>query len=144
MSAENAATDDNEAKSAADLLAESERELDKAIGELGGQEAKPAAGDEPAAEAGPAEDMVIPQRRSTDNRVVMSIPVDVEVMLGKAEMRVSELMALKRGATVVLDRRIGEPVDVVVSGKRIARGEIIVLEEDSTRFGIRLTDVVES
>ncbi|MEZ5811863.1 MAG: flagellar motor switch protein FliN [Rhizobiaceae bacterium] len=143
MSAESAATDSNETRSATDLLADSERELDKAISELGGQE--PAADDDkPARDKAEAEAMATPQRRSTDNRVVMSIPVDVEVVLGKAEMRVSELMALKRGATVVLDRRIGEPVDVVVSGKRIACGEIIVLEEDSTRFGIRLTDVVEN
>jgi flagellar motor switch protein FliN/FliY len=42
---------------------------------------------------------------------------------------------------VALNRRIGEPVDVVVNGRRIARGEITVLESDPSRFGIRLTEI---
>jgi flagellar motor switch protein FliN/FliY len=57
-------------------------------------------------------------------------------------MPVSELMALQKGSTVALDRRIGEPVDVVVNGRKIARGEITVLESDSSRFGIRLTEII--
>ena len=57
-------------------------------------------------------------------------------MLGSTEMPVSELMALQKGSTVALNRRIGEPVDVVVNGRRIARGEITVLENDPSRFGI--------
>ena len=51
-------------------------------------------------------------------------------------------MALQKGSTVALDRRIGEAVDVVVNGRMIARGEITVLESDPSRFGIRLTEVV--
>ncbi len=47
----------------------------------------------------------------------------------------SDLMNLQKGSTVALDRRIGEPVDVMVNGRRIARGEITVVEGDSTRFG---------
>ncbi|MEX0346175.1 MAG: flagellar motor switch protein FliN [Rhizobiaceae bacterium] len=85
-----------------------------------------------------------PMRRETDNSVIMSIPVSIDVVLGTTEMPVHQLMALKRGTTVTLDRRIGEPVDVVVSGRRIARGEIVVLEDDPTRFGIKLTEVVET
>ncbi|WP_173934781.1 flagellar motor switch protein FliN [Chelativorans sp. Marseille-P2723] len=73
--------------------------------------------------------------------LVMGIPVEVQVMLGSAEMTVSELMALQRGCTVTLDRRIGEPVEIVVNGRRIARGEITVLEEDPSRFGVRLTEI---
>ncbi|MGB3833067.1 MAG: flagellar motor switch protein FliN [Mesorhizobium sp.] len=74
--------------------------------------------------------------------VIMDIPVDVQIVLGSAEMPVSQLMALEKGSTVALDRRIGEPVDVVVNGRRIARGEITVLESDPSRFGIRLTEIV--
>ena len=62
-------------------------------------------------------------------------------MLGSTEMPVSDLMALQKGSTVALNRRIGEPVDVVVNGRRIARGEITVLENDPSRFGIRLTEI---
>ena len=74
--------------------------------------------------------------------VIMNIPVDVQIVLGSTEMPVSELMALQKGSTVALDRRIGEPVDVVVNGRRIARGEITVLESDPSRFGIRLTEII--
>ena len=118
---------------------QSEHELDRAINEL--RMANEPEEPQTAAEAKPDS---TPMRRAADNRLVMSIPVNVDVVLGTAEIPVSELMSLKRGATVVLDRRIGDPVDVVVSGRRIARGEITVMEEDSTRFGIRLTEVVEN
>lgn len=73
--------------------------------------------------------------------VIMNIPVEVQIVLGTAEMPVAELMALQRGSTVALDRRIGEPVEVVVNGRRIARGEITVLDSDPSRFGIRLTEI---
>jgi flagellar motor switch protein FliN/FliY len=74
--------------------------------------------------------------------LIMNIPVDVQIVLGSAEMPVSELMALQKGSTVALNRRIGEPVDVVVNGRKIAKGEITVLEHDQSRFGIRLTEVI--
>jgi flagellar motor switch protein FliN/FliY len=77
-----------------------------------------------------------------NNAIIMNIPVDVQIMLGSAEMPVSELMALQKGSTVALDRRIGEPVDVVVNGRKIARGEITVLESDPSRFGIKLTEII--
>lgn len=74
--------------------------------------------------------------------IIMNIPVEVQVVLGSAEMPVSDLLALQKGSTVALDRKVGEPVDVVVNGRRIASGEITVLDNDPTRFGIRLTRVV--
>ena len=73
--------------------------------------------------------------------LIMNIPVDVQIVLGSAEMPVSELMALRKGSTVALNRRIGEPVDVVVNGRKIAKGEITVLENDPSRFGIKLTEI---
>ncbi|AZO61390.1 MAG: flagellar motor switch protein FliN [Mesorhizobium sp.] len=76
-----------------------------------------------------------------NSSIIMTIPVDVQIILGSTEMPVSELMALQKGSTVALNRRIGEPVDVVVNGRRIARGEITVLEHDPSRFGIRLTEI---
>lgn len=78
----------------------------------------------------------------TNSSIIMTIPVDVQIILGSTEMPVSDLMALQKGSTVALNRRIGEPVDVVVNGRRIARGEITVLESDPTRFGIRLTEII--
>jgi flagellar motor switch protein FliN/FliY len=57
-------------------------------------------------------------------------------------MPVSDLLALQKGSTVALNRRIGEPVDVMVNGRKIARGEITVLESDPSRFGIKLTEII--
>ncbi len=113
-------------------LEASDDQLNRAIEELRGvlQEEEQRAG-APAREA-----------TATNPGVILNIPVDVQIVLGSAEMQVSDLMALQKGSTVALNRRIGEPVDVVVNGRRIARGEITVLENDPSRFGIRLTEIV--
>lgn len=79
-----------------------------------------------------------------NNAIIMDIPVEVQIVLGSTQMPVSDLMALQKGSTVALDRRIGEPVDVVVNGRRIARGEITVLENDPSRFGVRLTEIINA
>lgn len=73
---------------------------------------------------------------------VLQIPVTVKVVLGTATMSVAALVKLGRGSVVALDRKVGEPVDVTVNGRLVARGEVVVLEEDSSRFGIALTEVV--
>ena len=73
--------------------------------------------------------------------VIMNSPVDVQLVLGSTEMAVSDLMGLQKGSTVALNRRVGEAVDVMVNGRRIARGEITVLDNDPSRFGIKLTEI---
>ena len=72
---------------------------------------------------------------------ILRIPVVMQVVLGTASIPVASLMKLGRGAVVPLDHRIGEPVDVVVNGRVIARGEVVVLEEDNSRFGVSLTEI---
>ena len=125
----------SQTKSEADLEAP-DVQLDRAIEELRGvlkEEEKRA---DPGVRANVAPDP------GASGSIIMNIPVDVQIVLGSAEMAVSELMALQKGSTVALNRRIGEPVDVVVNGRRIARGEITVLESDPSRFGIRLTEII--
>ncbi|TCM56038.1 flagellar motor switch protein FliN/FliY [Rhizobium sp. PP-F2F-G48] len=73
--------------------------------------------------------------------LIMDIPIDVQIVLGSSRMQVSGLMGLTEGATIALDRKIGEPVEIMVNGRVIGRGEITVLEEDDTRFGVRLIEV---
>lgn len=73
--------------------------------------------------------------------MVMRIPVSMEVVLGRAQMPLSKLMKLSRGAIVTLDRKVGEVVDVVVNNRVVARGEVIVLDEAQSRFGVCLTEV---
>ncbi len=108
-----------------------EDQLNKAIDELRGVL------NEDANDAGSA-----PSTPAGGNNVVMSIPVEVQIVLGSAEMAVSDLMGLQKGSTVSLNRRVGEPVDIVVNGRRIAKGEITVLEHDPSRFGVKLTEIV--
>jgi flagellar motor switch protein FliN/FliY len=73
---------------------------------------------------------------------IMRIPVAVQVVLGSATMPVASLIKLGRGAVIPLDHRVGEPVDVVVNGRIVARGEMVVVEDDESRFGVSLTEIV--
>jgi flagellar motor switch protein FliN/FliY len=103
-----------------------QHELNEAIEEL--QEDKPR-----AAKTGAAKPHL---------ELIMGIPVDVQVVLGGTTMPVANLMKLGRGAVITLDKQIGDPVDIVVNGRVIARGEVIVLEDDSSRFGVSLTEII--
>lgn len=71
--------------------------------------------------------------------LIADIPVRVTVELGKARKSVSEILSLTAGAVIELDKMAGEPVDVLVNGKLIARGEVVVIDEN---FGVRITDIV--
>ena len=74
--------------------------------------------------------------------MIMRIPITVKVVLGSATMPVANLTKLGRGAVIPLDRRVGDPVDVMVNGRIVARGEVVVVDEATSRFGISLTEVV--
>jgi flagellar motor switch protein FliN len=76
--------------------------------------------------------------------LIMDIPIDVQIVLGTSRMPVSGLMNLEEGAIIALDKKIGEPVEIMVNGRRIGRGEITVLENDDTRFGVKLIEVMTS
>ncbi|MBB3313006.1 flagellar motor switch protein FliN/FliY [Rhizobium sp. BK196] len=76
--------------------------------------------------------------------LIMDIPIDVQIVLGTSRMQVSGLMNLTEGATIALDKKIGEPVEIMVNGRKIARGEITVLDNDDTRFGVKLTEVLST
>ena len=76
--------------------------------------------------------------------LIMDIPIDVQIVLGSSRMQVSGLMNLTEGAIIALDKKIGEPVEITVNGRRIARGEITVLENDDTRFGVKLIEVLST
>jgi len=67
------------------------------------------------------------------------VPVELAVEIGRTQMTIRETLALGPGSIVTLDRLAGEPVDLLVNGKPIARGEVVVLDEE---FGLRVTEVV--
>jgi flagellar motor switch protein FliN/FliY len=69
------------------------------------------------------------------------VPVELAVEIGRTRMTIGETLELRPGSVVSLDRLAGEPVDLLVNGKRIARGEVVAIDEE---FGLRLTDVVSA
>ncbi|THB71912.1 MAG: flagellar motor switch protein FliN [Gammaproteobacteria bacterium] len=71
--------------------------------------------------------------------VIMDIPVDLSMEIGRTKISIRNLLQLNQGSIVELDRLAGEPLDVMVNGTLIAHGEVVVVNE---RFGIRLTDVI--
>jgi flagellar motor switch protein FliN/FliY len=74
-----------------------------------------------------------------DLRRLSAVPVDLSVEIGRARMSVGETLELREGSVVTLDRMAGEPVDLLVNGRPIARGEVVVIDE---QFGLRLTQVL--
>lgn len=100
------------------------------------------AGSGPSKRAGDDAQPTTPWPDSANLEAVMQLPVSVKIVLGSVTMPVSALAKLGRGSVVALDRKVGDPVDVVVNGRLVARGEVVVLEDDNARFGISLTEVV--
>ena len=76
-----------------------------------------------------------------DINAIYDVPVQVSAVLGTATLQVSQLLKLGRGAVVDLDRRVGEPIDVFVNNRLVARGEVVVVGE---RLGITMTEIVKS
>jgi flagellar motor switch protein FliN/FliY len=76
--------------------------------------------------------------RDADLLRLRDVPVNLAVEIGRARMTVGETLALRPGSIVTLDRLAEEPLDLLVNGTRIARGEVVVIDED---FGLRITEV---
>ncbi len=97
-----------------------------------------------AREAPPRPNAMRARAEARDNSAdsILRIPVVMQVVLGSATMPVANLMKLGRGQVVALDHRVGEPVDIVVNGRVIARGEVVVVDDDTSRFGVSLTEIV--
>lgn len=72
---------------------------------------------------------------------VYDIPVQVTVVLGKTNMQVNQLLKLGRGAVIELDRKVGEPIDILVNNRLVARGEVVVVED---RIGITMTEIIKT
>jgi flagellar motor switch protein FliN/FliY len=85
-------------------------------------------------EAAPAEGV---STRRLD--LLLDVPLEVTVELGRSRMTIQDLLALSPGAVIELDKIAGEPLDIVVNDRLIARGEAVVIND---KFGIRITDII--
>src|SRR3954469_23773643 len=72
---------------------------------------------------------------------IYDIPVQVQAVLGKATMQVSQLLKLGRGAVVELDRKVGEAIDIYVNNRLVARGEVVIVDE---RLGVTMTEIIKT
>ena len=70
---------------------------------------------------------------------ILDIPVHISMEIGRTQISIRNLLKLNQGSVVELDRLAGEPMDVLVNGTLIARGEVVVVNE---KFGLRLTDII--
>lgn len=96
-----------------------------------------AGGDAGAAGGGQAARASAPAVQSLD--FILDIPLKVTVELGRSKMAIREILQLAQGSVVELSKFAGEPLEVLVNDKLIARGEVVVVNE---KFGIRLTDII--
>lgn len=114
-------------------------------------EAKPAGGNDTASEvAMPAESVApaaftnfsnttTPGAAGNDLNMILDIPVQLTVELGRTRIPIKHILQLAQGSVVELETLAGEPMDVLVNGCLIAQGEVVVVND---KFGIRLTDIV--
>jgi flagellar motor switch protein FliN len=79
------------------------------------------------------------QRGASSLGFVMDVPVEVTVEIGRRTMKIAELLRIGPGSVLELDKAAGEPLDVYVNNRRIARGEAVVVGD---RYGVRLTEVL--
>lgn len=71
--------------------------------------------------------------------LILDIPLTVTVELGRSKMLINDLLQLGQGSVIELTKLVGEPLEVLVNNKLVARGEVVVVND---KFGVRLTDIV--
>jgi flagellar motor switch protein FliN/FliY len=91
------------------------------------------------ATVGPGAPAPAPAPAAADLARLHDVPVELTVEIGRTRMTIGETLGLGPGSIITLDRLAGEPVDLLVNGKPIARGEVVVIDEE---FGLRVTEVV--
>ncbi|MBL7179774.1 MAG: flagellar motor switch protein FliN [Pseudomonadota bacterium] len=79
------------------------------------------------------------QEHNYDLDLILDIPLDISVELGKVKMPVNELLRLGPGSIIELAKSVGEPLDIYVNNKLVAKGEVVILDE---KFGVRVADII--
>lgn len=75
------------------------------------------------------------------SRTLREIPLEVQAVIGRAELSVAELNRLEGGSTIPLDSRVGDPVDIFVNGVKVATGQMQLSQEEPDRFAFKVTNV---
>ncbi len=103
------------------------------------EESKDVGGDEVS--PGSLGDVVREKEKVDDNKLdlILDIPLTVTVELGRSKMLINDLLQLGEGSVIELTKLVGEPLEVLINSKLVARGEVVVVNE---KFGVRLTSIV--
>ncbi|MDP3430000.1 MAG: flagellar motor switch protein FliN, partial [Desulfomicrobium sp.] len=80
-----------------------------------------------------------PEGLRKDLDFILDIPLEVSAQLGSTKLLINELLQLGQGSVIELNKLAGEPLEILVNGKLVARGEAVVINE---KFGVRLTDII--
>ena len=96
-------------------------------------------GEEATGEEGVAAATSVEGGESKSLDLILDIPLTVAVELGRSKMLINDLLQLGQGSVIELTKLVGEPLEVMVNQKLVARGEVVVVNE---KFGVRLTDIV--
>jgi len=96
--------------------------------------------DEFAPTQGDAEPVDGFERSAADLSAVYDVPVNIQAVLGRANMEVASLLRLARGSVIELDRKVGEAIDIYVNNRLVARGEVVVVDE---RLGVTMTEIIK-
>ena len=83
--------------------------------------------------------MVVSENGNGNLELILDVPLGVSVELGRVRMPVRQLLALTAGSVIELAKLAGEPLDVLINGRPVARGEAVMVNE---KFGVRLTEIV--
>ncbi len=83
----------------------------------------------------------ITKSQDSQDAALMDVNVDIVSVLGVAELKISQILQLGRGAVVELDRLVGEPVELRAAGRLVAKGEVVVTDE---KLAVQITDVIKT
>ena len=86
-------------------------------------------------------DEPVDRESSFNTEVLQNIPVNISVEVGRTKIRIKDLLKLKQGSVLELERIAGEPLDLLVNNTVVAQGEVVLVNE---RYGVRLTHVIPS
>jgi flagellar motor switch protein FliN/FliY len=88
----------------------------------------------------PAASIDAVERSAADLAAVYDVPVNIQAVLGRANLEVASLLRLARGSVIELDRKVGEAIDIYVNNRLVARGEVVVVDE---RLGVTMTEIIK-
>ena len=88
----------------------------------------------------PFNQAIVPLNQQENIELIMDVPLEVTVELGRTNKSIKEILEFSPGTIIELNKIAGEPIDVLVNGKFVAKGEVVVIEEN---FGIRVTEIIK-